>query len=76
MKEAILEKIKDSIISLNRDLTIKMIQEALEKGVEPLDIIERGLSLGMRSIGDKFQKLEVFLPELILGAKKTHPGVE
>lgn len=69
MKEAILEKIKDSIISLNRDLTIKMIQEALEKGVEPLDIIERGLSLGMRSIGDKFQKLEVFLPELILGGK-------
>jgi len=50
-------------------LTIKSVQEALEKGLEPLEIIEHGLSAGMRSIGDKFQKLEVFLPELILGSK-------
>jgi corrinoid protein of di/trimethylamine methyltransferase len=69
MRDLILEKISDSIVDLNRNLTIEAVEEALEKGLEPLEIIERGLSAGMRRIGDKFQRLEVFLPELILGAK-------
>lgn len=69
MHNIILEKISISIVDLNRDLAIKTVQEALGKGLEPLEIIEHGLSSGMRSIGDKFQKLEVFLPELMLGAK-------
>lgn len=59
----------DSIVNLNRDLAIRSVQEALEQGLEPLEIIEYGLSAGMRSIGEKFQKLEVFLPELMLGAQ-------
>jgi len=69
MEDAILEKMSESIVTLNRAMTIRMVEEALEKGVDPLEIIERGLSAGMRSIGDKFQKLEVFLPELIFGSK-------
>jgi corrinoid protein of di/trimethylamine methyltransferase len=69
MEDALLEKMSESIVTLNRAMTIRMVEEALEKGVDPLEIIERGLSAGMRSIGDKFQKLEVFLPELIFGSK-------
>jgi corrinoid protein of di/trimethylamine methyltransferase len=69
MRNTILENISDSIVNLNHDLTIKSVQEALEKGLEPLEIIEHGLSAGMRSIGDKFQRLEVFLPELMLGGR-------
>jgi corrinoid protein of di/trimethylamine methyltransferase len=69
MGNPILEKIKDAVVQLNRDLAIKSVQEALEKRLEPLEIIEHGLSGGMRCIGDKFQRLEVFLPELMLGAK-------
>lgn len=69
MSSPILTNIHDSIVNLNRDLTIKSVKEALEKGFEPLEIIEHGLSAGMRSIGDKFQRLEVFLPELMLGAR-------
>jgi len=69
MKDALLEKMSESIVALDRALTIRMVQEALEKGVDPIEIIEQGLSAGMRSIGDKFQKLELFLPELILGSK-------
>jgi corrinoid protein of di/trimethylamine methyltransferase len=69
MEDALLEKMSESIVTLNRAMTIRMVEAALRKGVDPLEIIERGLSPGMRSIGDKFQRLEVFLPELILGSK-------
>jgi len=69
MEDTLLEKMSESIVTLNRAMTIRMVGEALKKGVDPLEIIERGLSPGMRSIGDKFQRLEVFLPELILGSR-------
>jgi corrinoid protein of di/trimethylamine methyltransferase len=69
MSSPFLTNIHDSIVNLNRDLTIKLVQEALEKGLGPIEIIEHGLSAGMRSIGDNFQRLEVFLPELMLGAR-------
>lgn len=69
MEDALLEKMSESIVTLNRAMTIRMVEAALRKGVDPLEIIERGLSPGMRSIGDKFQRLEVFLPELMLGSK-------
>ena len=69
MEDALLEKMSESIVTLNRAMTIRMVEAALRKGVDPLEIIDRGLSPGMRSIGDKFQRLEVFLPELMLGSK-------
>jgi corrinoid protein of di/trimethylamine methyltransferase len=69
MGDPLLEKMSNSIVTLNRAMTIRLVEEALGEGIDPLEIVDRGLSPGLRSIGDKFQKLEVFLPELILGAK-------
>ena len=35
------------------------------QGIDPLEGIEKGLSQGMTIIGDEFDKMEVYLPELI-----------
>jgi len=68
MKDSILEQIQHAFLDLDEDRTLQIVQEAIKKGIDPLAILDQGLSPGMRTIGDRFQKLEIFLPELILGA--------
>jgi len=68
MKDTLLEQIQQAFLDLEDDRTLQIVQEAIRKGIDPLAILDQGLSPGMRTIGDRFQKLEIFLPELILGA--------
>lgn len=43
-------------------------QDALDAGMDPLDILEKGISRGMEAVGDRFESGEAFLPELIMAA--------
>jgi methanogenic corrinoid protein MtbC1 len=46
-----IEKISDSIVNLDRDLTINTVQVALEQGLDPSETIEDCLPIGMKSVG-------------------------
>ncbi len=48
--------------------TVAATRRALEGGVEPLAIIDRGLVPGMKIVGQKFASGEYFLPNLIVAA--------
>ena len=47
----------------------EMTQKALEQGMEPLAIIEEILVPTLTEIGEKFQKFEIFLPELMMAGE-------
>ena len=51
-------------------------QEALDAGIAPLDIITKGLSPGMKIIGDKFEAAEVFLPQIMMSAKAMEAAMK
>jgi len=61
----ILEIIKESMVQIDEKKVTHAVQEALSQGVDPLRAIEDGLSPGMAHIGDKFNRGECYLPELI-----------
>ncbi len=66
--ESILEIIKESMVQIDEKKIMNALQEALSQGIDPLKAIEEGLSPGMLHIGDKFNRGECFLPELIQAA--------
>ena len=41
---------------------------ALEAGLDPLECIDKGLTVGIQRVGEQFACGEYFLPELIIGA--------
>ena len=43
-------------------------QQALQGQIDPLDLVELGLSKGMAAVGDRFERGEAFLPELLMAA--------
>ena len=67
--DAIFKALEDAIANLDKDNAIAAAKQAIENGIEPLAAIENGLSLGMVSIGDRFNSGECYLPELVRAAK-------
>jgi 5-methyltetrahydrofolate--homocysteine methyltransferase len=62
-------RLKELVLNLDRAGVEKAIKEALEAGDSPQDIISEGLSRGMEEVGERFERREFFLPELMLSAK-------
>ncbi len=69
-------QMKQSILDLDSDLAVELAEKALAAGIAPLDAIEKGFAPGMEEIGEMFDRLEVFLPEVIMAADAMIAAVE
>ena len=52
-----------------------LVQQAVEEGFAPQQILEEGLLDGMTVIGEKFKNNEVFVPEVLIAARAMNQGV-
>ena len=52
-----------------------LVQQALDAGIAPKDILEQGLLQGMNVIGEKFKNNEVFVPEVLVAARAMNFGM-
>ena len=68
-RDEILEGLKQAVLSYDVEAGKRLTQQALDSGLSPLEAIDEGLSRGIKVIGDKFQTMEIFLPELMMAAK-------
>jgi corrinoid protein of di/trimethylamine methyltransferase len=68
-KEEIFKNLLDAVVEMNvqkgKDAATLLIKE----NYNPLEGIENGLSKGMEVIGEKFNKLEIYLPELMMASR-------
>jgi len=72
----IFEDLKDSIVELDEVKAITAAKNLIAQGIGPLDGIEKGLSPGMVIVGDKFDRMEYYLPELILASKVFNSAIK
>lgn len=76
MSSELLNKITISVVEGRPDETIELTRQALVDGLEPLTIIDSGLTVGMNIVGDKFQTGEYYLPHLIIAASGMKQAME
>jgi methylmalonyl-CoA mutase cobalamin-binding domain/chain len=62
-----LERITEAMVALETDAVPKLVKEALEAGYPAQSIVD-ALTVGINTVGDKFESMEYFLPELITAA--------
>lgn len=74
-EEELLRKLSEAVISCDREAVVKAAQQAIEKKLDPLKAIEKGLSKGAMVVGDKFDKLEIFLTDLMMAADAMKAGL-
>lgn len=53
-----------------------LVQEALDEGNAPIDILNKGMIDAMSVVGEKFKAGEIFVPEMLVAAKAMKKGVE
>ncbi|MEM2084109.1 MAG: corrinoid protein, partial [Nitrososphaerota archaeon] len=72
----ILKEIQEALLSMDIEKTLLLTRRALEQGLNPIKIIEDGLSNGIRKLGNMYENGEAFLPELVMGAEIMKRAVE
>jgi len=66
--ETLNERLKKFVISGDEEAAEKTASEILKAGMDPLEVIEKSLSPTMRLVGEKFEKGEYYVPELLCAA--------
>ena len=62
------EKMLEFVLDGEEDEAVELTRAQIEAGTDPLDIVQKCLVPILDDIGDKFSKLEIFLPDLIMCA--------
>jgi 5-methyltetrahydrofolate--homocysteine methyltransferase len=71
-----LEGIAVSLISGKREEVVTKVEAALKEGVDPQEILSKGLIGGMAVIGERFKKNEVYVPEVLIAARAMQAGMK
>jgi len=74
--QEIFDKLRDAIVNQNVAGIAQLTQEALDAGIPALEIITKGLSVGMKIVGDKFEAAEIFLPQIMMSGKAMSNAME
>lgn len=67
--------IMDALVVGNKTEVLRLVEVALKEGLAAVDILENGLSKGMERVGEKFETLELYLPDMMLSAEAMQDAV-
>ncbi len=67
-QEKVLKDLQNAILGYDSAAAVSAAKAAIAEKVDPLVAIEKGLVPSIEKIGDKFEKMEIYLPELMLAA--------
>ena len=65
-----------AVISGDRDKAVQLAMEAVNTGINPEEIITKGLQPGMMTVGEKFSSGEYFLPDMLMAARAMKSALE
>jgi 5-methyltetrahydrofolate--homocysteine methyltransferase len=64
-----IKPIYENVIRGDADSAKKNVQNALDAGIVAEDILKQGLIPAMQEVGDRFEKGEYFVPEMLVAAR-------
>jgi 5-methyltetrahydrofolate--homocysteine methyltransferase len=71
-----LSSLSRAVVSGDRAKAVQLATEAVSAGVNPEDIITKGLQLGMMTVGEKFSSGEYFLPDMLMAARAMKSALD
>lgn len=67
-EENILKDLQKSVLEYDSAGAVRAAKAAIAAKMDPVKAIEKGLVPSIETIGEKFEKMEIYLPELMLAA--------
>lgn len=75
-KEKYFERLATAVVQGDEDGALEISKQALEAGVDAMELIDRGIVQGTDKLGELFQNFEIFLPELIAGGDAAKSAMD
>ena len=76
MEKDMIEELRQAVIHYDEEAAEKAAKKALEMKMDPHQAIIKGLTPGIKEMGERFEKGEAFLPELIMAADAMSAAVK
>ncbi len=71
----ILEDLSKAVQSGTLNETVALTNRAIEAGLDPREILEKGLISAMEIVGQKFKRHEIFVPEMLIAARAMNKAL-
>jgi len=71
----ILKRIEEAVVKYSIEDVKTLTRTALEQNVPPSDILNQGLIKGLGTIGDLYERQQIFVPELLLAGMAMKEGL-
>jgi corrinoid protein of di/trimethylamine methyltransferase len=71
-----LEQCADAVLKGDRDTASRLAREALDRRLDPVEVVEKGFAVGIREAGRLWEAGDYFLPELAFSAEAMKAAVE
>jgi len=75
-EEAVFKKMQEAIANYDADAAVVAAKEAVAAGIDPAIALDKGFASTIREIGEAFERMDIFLPELVMAANAMKAGVE
>jgi 5-methyltetrahydrofolate--homocysteine methyltransferase len=69
------EQLSTAVLEGKEERVPKLVQKGLDEGLDPKDILDNGLIVGMNEVGARFKRGEMFVPEVLMAAKSMQAGL-
>ena len=73
--DKILKDLQNAILGYDSTAAVRAAKAAIAAKMDPLVAIEKGFVPSIEEIGEKFEKMEIYLPELMLAADAMRSGL-
>lgn len=74
--EDVFQRLYDAVLDCDSDAAVDAAKAAIKKNIDPVKIIEEGLAKGLKEVGERFERGEMWLPHLVLGAEALEAAVK
>jgi 5-methyltetrahydrofolate--homocysteine methyltransferase len=71
----VLQNMASRLYQGDAEEVVRLVQEALDQGVAPDEVLAGGLIAGMDEVGKDFKAGELFVPEVLIAARAMHAGM-
>jgi 5-methyltetrahydrofolate--homocysteine methyltransferase len=72
----LLQKMASSLYAGEDEEVAELVQEALDQGLAPAEILSSGLIAGMDEVGKDFKAGDLFVPEVLIAARAMSAGMD
>lgn len=71
-----IQEVYDLVVKGKAKVIAGAVQEALDAGCDPTEVLNKGMIAAMDEVGAKFKEGEIFVPEMLVAARAMKKGVE